>query len=279
MQQRSKKEQSLLHNFGRIQRTDSIPACWRNGTPAGVNYSSWQTAQLPISLNDLGIMEQGNVWFRKSINLAAGDTVSGLLITLGNVGTDADIYFNGRKLTKPLNLPGSSYYPVPASVLKVGANEMAVKVLRRWGIGGFRSKPEQMYAVSAARTISLAGDWKYKTGYLAPNPAQVSGPNYFPSSLFNGMVHPLTSMPVKGVVWYQGENNTNRSAEYASNLQSLIKDWRSYWQAKELPFLVVQLPNYNEDDPGEKILETNESRPAGSDVAACCWSSCYVRYW
>jgi sialate O-acetylesterase len=98
----------------------------------------------------------------------------------------------------------------------------------------------------------LADAWQYKTGYLAPNPAQMSGPNFFPTSLFNGMVHPLTNMPVKGVIWYQGENNTNRSAEYASNLQTLIKDWRRYWKDNELPFLVVQLPNYNEDDAAKK---------------------------
>jgi sialate O-acetylesterase len=80
----------------------------------------------------------------------------------------------------------------------------------------------------------------------------MSGPNFFPTSLFNGMVHPLTNMPVKGVIWYQGENNTNRSGEYAWNLQTLIKDWRRYWKDNELPFLVVQLPNYNEDDAAKK---------------------------
>jgi sialate O-acetylesterase len=218
----------------------------------GVNDNNWQTAQLPITLRDLGVNEQGNVWFRKTFSLAAADTVAGLLITLGNVGTDADVYFNGSKLARPINLSGNYYYTVPATLLVVGNNEMAIKVLRRWGIGGFRSKPEQMYAASAARILSLAGDWKYKTGYLAPNPAQMSGPNYFPSSLFNGMVHPLTSMPVKGVIWYQGENNTNRSNEYAWNLQSLIKEWRRYWQNEQLPFLVVQLPNYSEDDTAKK---------------------------
>jgi len=214
--------------------------------------NSWQTAQLPITLNDLGIKEQGNVWFRKSFTLAAPDTVAGLIVSLGSVGTDADVYFNGYKLAKSINLSGKYYYTVPPSTLVVGDNKMVIKVLRRWGIGGFRGKPEQMFAVSAARTISLAGEWKYKTGYLAPNPAQMSGPNYFPTSLFNGMVHPLTSMPVKGVIWYQGENNTNRSAEYAWNLQTMIKDWRRYWQDAHLPFLVVQLPNYNEDDPAKK---------------------------
>ena len=219
---------------------------------AGVDDNAWQTAQLPVTLNDLGIKEQGNVWFRKSVNLAAADTAAGLIISIGSVGTDADVYFNGHKLARAVNLSGKYYYTVPPFVLVVGDNKMAIKLLRRWGIGGFRGKPENMFAVSAARTISLAGAWKYKTGYLAPNPAQMSGPNYFPTSLFNGMVHPFTSMAVKGVIWYQGENNTNRSKEYAWNLQALIKDWRRYWNDNELPFLVVQLPNYNEDDPAKK---------------------------
>ncbi len=222
------------------------PGILNNWNAKGMNDNDWKPVQLPSTLRDLGINEPGNVWFRKTISLTAADTVSGLLISLGSVGTNADVYFNGNKLAKPFSLSGNNLYNVPASSLFVGENTIAIKVLRRWGVGGFIGKPEQMFAATAARTISLADSWKYKIGFLDPNPSR--GPNYFPTSLFNGMVHPLTSVPVKGVIWYQGENNTNRSAEYAWNLQSLIKDWRRYWNDPQLPFLVVQLPNYIDED-------------------------------
>ena len=40
------------------------------------------------------------------------------------------------------------------------------------------------------------------------------GPNAYPSLLYNAMVSPLVGLSMRGVIWYQGENNTNRAKEY-----------------------------------------------------------------
>jgi sialate O-acetylesterase len=67
-----------------------------------------------------------------------------------------------------------------------------------------------------------------------------------PGSLFNAMVAPLTKIRVKGVIWYQGEANTapERAPSYGRLLEVLIRDWRRAW-GHDLPFLFVQLANYN----------------------------------
>ena len=61
------------------------------------------------------------------------------------------------------------------------------------------------------------------------------------NSLYNGMIAPLREFPIKGVVWYQGEANVGRAAQYGVLLPLLIQDWRQQWQTPHLPFLLVQL--------------------------------------
>ena len=42
---------------------------------------------------------------------------------------------------------------------------------------------------------------------------------------------------MKGVIWYQGENNAARANEYIDLFPALITDWRSRWN-NEFPFLL-----------------------------------------
>ena len=77
-----------------------------------------------------------------------------------------------------------------------------------------------------------------------------------PSRLFNGMIAPLTHYTIGGVLWYQGESNAYAQDEtmaYRRLLPALIKDWRKQFNLPELPFLYVQLANYdNKDDTTER---------------------------
>jgi sialate O-acetylesterase len=57
------------------------------------------------------------------------------------------------------------------------------------------------------------------------------------------MIAPLGRYAFRGAVWYQGESNTEEADSYQALLTGLMADWRRQFGA-ELPFLVVQLPNY-----------------------------------
>jgi sialate O-acetylesterase len=70
-----------------------------------------------------------------------------------------------------------------------------------------------------------------------------------PMGLYGGMVAPLVPYGIAGVAWYQGENNARRASEYPALLAGLINGWRARWEREELPFLVVQLPNYAAGNP------------------------------
>lgn len=59
--------------------------------------------------------------------------------------------------------------------------------------------------------------------------------------LFDGMVKALAPYAFRGVIWYQGESNASRAADYQRILSLLIRDWRAAWNQGDFPFLIVQL--------------------------------------
>ncbi len=79
-----------------------------------------------------------------------------------------------------------------------------------------------------------------------PPPAGVVGKRGDPTLLFNGMIAPLIPYAIKGVIWYQGENNGGNTAlatEYGTLFPAMIGGWRSLWKQGDFPFLFVQLAN------------------------------------
>lgn len=75
---------------------------------------------------------------------------------------------------------------------------------------------------------------------------------YRPASLFNAMVAPFTEYGIKGVIWYQGETNSNvaRAPYYEALLKGLITDWRRAFAQGDFPFLFAQISSF--DSPAEE---------------------------
>jgi sialate O-acetylesterase len=68
--------------------------------------------------------------------------------------------------------------------------------------------------------------------------------NNYPGLLFNGMVNPIVTLPITGVLWYQGEANIGRAYEYRKAFTLLINDWRERWGQGDFPFYFAQLSSY-----------------------------------
>ena len=71
-------------------------------------------------------------------------------------------------------------------------------------------------------------------------------PLYFnqPSVLYNGMIAPLIPYAIRGATWYQGESNVFRAYQYRRLFPAMIRNWRSDWGGGDLPFIFVQLANF-----------------------------------
>jgi sialate O-acetylesterase len=58
------------------------------------------------------------------------------------------------------------------------------------------------------------------------------------------MVKRVAPFALSGFLYYQGEEDDQRAADYFDMLYYLIDQWRSDWGDDTLPFLLVQLPMY-----------------------------------
>jgi sialate O-acetylesterase len=82
-----------------------------------------------------------------------------------------------------------------------------------------------------------------------------------PGLLWNGMIAPLTPMPIRGAIWYQGESNSalTRVHSYDRIMRTLIEDWRRQWGVGDFPFLFVQISNFT-STPAEDWASLREQQ-------------------
>lgn len=208
--------------------------------------SSWKTMSVPGSWEDQEGPFEGSVWFRKEITLSKSEAGKAAFLNLGRI-KDADVtYINGVKVGNVTYEYPPRWYDIPSGVLKEGKNSIAVRITNGSGKGQFiADKP--YYLEIGGKKIDLTGSWKYKIGAkmekMAPGQTFI---RWKPTGLYNSMINPLINYKVKGFLWYQGESNTGKPKEYGDLLTTMINDWRSKWEEKDAPFLIVQLANFME---------------------------------
>jgi sialate O-acetylesterase len=104
-----------------------------------------------------------------------------------------------------------------------------------------------------------------------PQPAGNTSP-YCPSNLHTSMIRRSAPFAIKGFLFYQGEEDDPRAADYREMMYYLVQQWRSDW-GEHLPFLFVQLPMYAsreemESDPPKNWCVMRESQYLASlDIA------------
>jgi len=225
--------------------TGSLP--WYD--PRYVPASGWHTINIPGYWEDQGIRDlNGVVWYRKEIELPASMDGKPARVFLGRI-VDADVlYINGKQVGNTTYQYPQRRYIIPAGLLRTGKNLFVIKVTNNFGKGGF--VPDKPYYIFAGSdTIDLKGYWQYKVGEVF-EPRNGGGGGFGinaqnePAALYNAMIAPLINYTIKGFLWYQGEANTGRAAEYAKLQPAQITDWRNKWKQGDLPFLYVQLPGF-----------------------------------
>lgn len=68
--------------------------------------------------------------------------------------------------------------------------------------------------------------------------------NRTPTALYNGMLHPLIGLSMRGAIWYQGEDNYNRASTYADMFSTMVRGWRQEWGIGDFPFYYCQIAPY-----------------------------------
>jgi sialate O-acetylesterase len=88
------------------------------------------------------------------------------------------------------------------------------------------------------------------------------GGSWVPGTLFNAMIAPYTRFTIKGVIWYQGETDSDgkRAPYYFHVFSTLISDWRQQWSQGSFPFLFVQISSFNSPAPGWPVVRDAQRR-------------------
>lgn len=232
------------------------------------SFNDWKITEVPSTWDSLDITGgQGIVWYYREFDLKSSEIGKDALLNLGMLDEQDITYINGIKVGSV----GSRYLPrqykLGNDILKTGKNTIVVQLTNPDGPGGFISGKTYELTVGS-QTIDLAGKWYYKQGASMP---QFTRPafyrfHYLPTVLYNAMVAPLTPYTIQGAVWYQGEANTSRAAEYKGLLTTLINDWRSRW-GYDFPFVIVQLANYLPVKPEPAQSDWAELREAQMQVS------------
>jgi sialate O-acetylesterase len=172
-------------------------------------------------------------------------------------------YFFGRKLQRETGRPiglisialgassAEAWVPMEALAATPRFAEFALNS-RRWVAGAAAAREEFTRRVAAweerrreaeARSAPFA---EKRPSDLLPE----TFPRWWGGVLYNAMVAPLRNLSVRGVIWYQGENNAARHAGcagdrdgYVQLMTLLIGEWRRAFEQPELPFYQVQLAN------------------------------------
>jgi sialate O-acetylesterase len=230
----------------------------QNWSAAGFDDSNWKTVQITTGFADLGVPDAPAVcWFRKQIVLPDPLPAGRASVSLGVIERMDTTFINGQWVGASAWVENPRNYFLKDGILKPGTNIMAIRVLKTKARGGFLSDADKLFLTLGDKTrIPLAGEWRGALSVDArpPHPLPLGYENWpvMPSVLYQGMIQPVAPLAISGAIWYQGEANADRAAQYKKILPAMIGDWRAVFGQGDFPFYIVTLPafTHRQDQPG-----------------------------
>ena len=209
--------------------------------------SGWKEVKVPGHFKTQGFDVDGYVWYRREISIPFEWVGLDLALNLGPIDDDDVTWFAGERIGTTSGWKRERRYVVPGHLVKWGRTVVAVRVHDGAGAGGICGRPEQLTIHPVGKpnvAHALAGDWKCHVD-VRRSARKMWAPSR-PAHLYNAMIAPIRAMRYRGVIWYQGESNSGRAQQYESIFPAMIHDWRARLDRPDLPFLFVQIANYQD---------------------------------
>lgn len=184
---------------------------------------------------------RGSVWLQKRVMIENIDSED-ILLYLGAMIDSDEVYINGKLVGRTEYRYPPRKYRVKPGVLRVGENQIAIRIKCETFAGGF--VPEKPYHLRVGRRIyALDGAWKCKIGAHMDQLGMQTFFQYEPTALYNGVLYPIRRVKVAGIAFYQGESNTEYPEPYEQLFQAMIGDWRELF-GEEVPFIFIGLSSF-----------------------------------
>nr|WP_243846266.1 sialate O-acetylesterase [Rhizomicrobium palustre] len=224
-----------------------------------LGYALWKapekSATWAVAPKDLGIWTEwgvpalahyaGHVWFRTSVSLTEEQAKQAATLSLGTITEEDQTWVNGAFIASTFGYGEPRKYELKANTLHAGDNDILIDVYCGWrGCGMFGAPEARAITLADGSSVKLNGSWRYLMDATASTPRIPWGATAGITMAYNGMIAPLGDLGLKGVLWYQGESNSSEPEAYRGLLKEWMADWRQQFKAPNLPFLIVQLPDY-----------------------------------
>ena len=197
---------------------------------------------------------RGTLTFEQDIDVP--DSLAGRpgMLRLGNLNHSDVAYLNDVRVGQTGYEFPPRRYRFDGGILRAGKNTIRIELKTTGGTPLFM--PDKPYRLEATAedgrrvALPLSPTWRMRRAAI-DRPAD-GGLWGKATGFYNGMIAPLGGLAFRGIVWYQGEANTDRAAEYQHQLEALARDWRRLFGA-DVPLVVVQLANFMQrhDDPNQ----------------------------
>ena len=235
------------------------PGIEQNWTAPDFDDADWQTVNQYTTDWALSPKSKrpiiGTIWLRQHIQVDKAHAGKPARLLLGTLFDQDITYLNGKEIGHTYYQYPPRRYDIPEGMLREGDNVITVRFINKYGMAHFIPEKPYMLAFGDDRmslnplptdVIPLSENWQMHLGTEMPScPSGDISLQNLPTTLYNAVLHPLAPYALSGVVWYQGESNTGHPAPYADYLKKMIGCWRDLWHDQQMPFVIVQLANYD----------------------------------
>ena len=235
------------------------PGIEQNWTAPDFDDTDWQTVNQYATDWALSPKSKrpviGTIWLRQHIQVDKAHAGKPARLLLGTLFDQDITYLNGKEIGHTYYQYPPRRYDIPEGMLREGDNVITVRFINKYGMAHFIPEKPYMLAFGDDRmslnplptdVIPLSENWQMHLGTEMPScPSGDISLQNLPTTLYNAVLHPLAPYALSGVVWYQGESNTGHPAPYANYLKKMIGCWRDLWHDQQMPFVIVQLANYD----------------------------------
>ncbi|MDR0419304.1 MAG: sialate O-acetylesterase, partial [Prevotellaceae bacterium] len=205
-----------------------VPQIYYEGHKVKNNSLKWKNA----TGDDVGEMSAVAYYFAKELQGNLGVPVG--IVCCYKGGTAAEVWMSKESLEKNADFKPIliRYDSILSSYGENGyqeAYDVYTKELRE-----YRNAVKANDA-TAKRPTEPMGSYSYKR----------------PVGLYESMLKKIIPYTFRGTIWYQGEANASRAEQYQKLFPALIKLWRDDFKNPKMPFLFVQLSNYDHPNYGQ----------------------------